>query len=75
MVSYMTRIKRIIWIGYPTTFRWYDIVHVKVWINAACLAAMGSGYSIRFDFIVKYEELKKFTAELQDELSDILANG
>lgn len=53
----------------------YDIVLVKVWINAACLADMGSGYSIGFDFMVKYEELKKFTAELQDELSDILANG
>ena len=50
----------------------YDIVLVKIWINAACLENMGAGYSIGFEFIVKYGDLKKFRIELQQELSHIL---
>lgn len=50
----------------------FEIVLVKLWVNAACLEDMGSGYSVGFQFIVKYEELKRFTTELKDELDDIL---
>lgn len=52
----------------------YDdvIVLVKLWINAACLENAGSGYSIGFDFIIKYEDLKRFTEELMNELTEIL---
>lgn len=48
------------------------IVLVKLWINAACLENAGSGYSIGFDFIIKYEDLKRFTEELMNELTEIL---
>ena len=49
-----------------------EIVLIKLWINAACLEDAGSGYSIGFDFIVKYEDLKKFTRELEKQLNEIL---
>lgn len=48
------------------------IVLIKLWINAACLENVGSGYSIGFDFIIKYEDLKRFTEELMNELTEIL---
>ena len=48
------------------------IVLVKLWINAACLENASSGYSIGFDFIIKYEDLKTFTEELMNELNEIL---
>ena len=52
----------------------YDdvIVLVKLWINAACLENAGSGYSIGFDFIIKYEDLKRFTEELMKKYYDVL---
>ena len=50
----------------------YEIVLVQLWINAACLENEGAGYSIGFNFMIKYEDLKRFREELMDELTEIL---